>query len=248
MLLADRVALITGAAGGIGAAITRRLLAEGAKVAGADLHGPGIRTLSESLSVTADRWLPLELDVTSEESCRAAVLQIEAAWGRVDIVINNAGIYPRQRFDEMTYGDWRQVVAVNLDGAFLVTRSALPVMKRQRYGRVINISSGVVFLGTPGFVHYGAAKAGLIGFSRVLASELGEYGITVNTVAPGLTLTETVRRSLPADLLEIRKAARALKQHQEPEHVTGAIAFLASDDAAFITGQTINVDGGLAFH
>ncbi|MFI4986000.1 MAG: SDR family NAD(P)-dependent oxidoreductase [Alphaproteobacteria bacterium] len=243
--LEGRVAIVTGAAGGIGAAIMRRMLADGASAVAADLDVEGLKRLSESLEGSR-RCLSVAADVTSEESCANLIAAVERAYGRIDIVVNNAGLYPSQRFEEITYEQWRRVIAVNLDGAFLVSRCAVPIMKSGGWGRIINISSGTVWHGTATFTHYAAAKAGIIGFTRSLASELGEFGITVNAVSPGLTVTDTVLKSISGELLETRRLQRPLRRHQVAEDVVGAIAFLASDDAGFITGQTINVDGGLA--
>ena len=173
---------------------------------------------------------------------------IEDRFGRVDVLVNNAGIYPSQNFEDITFEEWRRVIGINLDSAFLVTSAMLPLMKRLGRGRIINISSGTVLLGTPTYTHYAAAKAGLIGFTRSLASELGPSGITVNAVAPGLTLTDTVAATVSAELLERRRLQRAVRRHQMPNDIVGTILFLASTDSDFVTGQLINVDGGTAMH
>lgn len=245
--LEGKVALVTGAAGGIGSAITRRFVAEGARVAAADLSIDAINT-TFGATLPADRLLACRLDVTSEDSCRSAVAEIERTYGRIDIVINNAGIYPMAAIEDITLAEWRRVMAVNLEGVFLVTKSVVPIMKRQRSGRIISMSSGTIFKGTARFTHYVASKMGVVGFTRSLASELGEFGITVNAISPGLTLTDTVARSMPKALLELRLSERPLKRHEVAEDLVGATLFLASDDASFITGQTINVDGGVSFH
>ncbi len=245
--LDGRVAIVTGAARGMGAAMTRRFVAEGARVVAADIDLAAATALAASL-VTPERVRAVRVDVASETSAAALAHEAEAAFGRIDILVNNAGIYPVQAFEDISYEDWRRVVAVNLDGTFLVTRAVVPAMKRRRWGRVINISSGTVWLGTPRFTHYAAAKAGVIGFTRSLASELGEFGITVNVVSPGLTATETMLGIIPPALLEARREQRPIKRHQVAEDVVGAVLFLASDDAEFVTGQTVNVDGGLAMH
>ena len=245
--LTGKVAIVTGAAGGIGAAITRRFIAEGARVAAADLTTDALATRFGN-ALPPDQYLPCVLDVTSEASVKSAVDAVMAKWGRVDILINNAGIYPMGAIEDITLAEWRRVMSVNLEGVFLVTRAVVPIMKKQKGGRIVTMSSGTVFKGTPKFTHYVASKMGVIGFSRSLASELGAWNINVNVVSPGLTTTETVLRTLPTALLEKRLDDRVLKRQEVAEDLVGATLFLSSDDAAFITGQTINVDGGVAFH
>jgi NAD(P)-dependent dehydrogenase (short-subunit alcohol dehydrogenase family) len=238
--LNGKLALITGAAGGIGAALVERFLAEGARVVAADINVDG--------AAATDLLRAERLDVTSEESCRAVVGAVERSWGPIDILINNAGVYPAAPIEEISYAEWRRILAINLDGVFLMSQAVVPAMKRKRWGRIVSMSSGTVWLGTPRYTHYAAAKMGVIGFTRSLASELGEFGVTVNAVSPGLTLTETVRHAVSPELLERRLQERPLKRHQFAADVVGAVLFLASDDAEFVTGQTINVDGGVAFH
>lgn len=244
---AGQVAVVTGAAKGIGAALARRLLSEGACVIGADLDADGVAHLDPARA-SAGRLIAVRGDVSSEDDCRRIASAADAAGGRIDILVNNAGIYPAKKFEDIDYTEWRRVVAVNLDSAFLMTRAVLSVMKRRQHGRIINIASGSVLLGTPMFSHYAASKAGIIGFTRSLASEVGAYGITANVVSPGLTSTETVVGTLSAELLEARRLQRPLKRHLYADDIVGAIAFLASEDAGAITGQMINVDGGAAMY
>jgi NAD(P)-dependent dehydrogenase (short-subunit alcohol dehydrogenase family) len=239
--LNGKLAIVTGAAGGIGCALVQRFIAEGARVVAADID------VSRAQPAT-DNFRAERLDVTSEDSCRSMVAAVERSWGAIDILVNNAGVYPAAPIEEISYAEWRRIVAINLDGVFLMSRAVVPAMKRKRWGRIVSMSSGTVFMGTARYTHYAAAKAGVIGFTRSLASELGEFGITVNAVSPGLTLTETVRRAVSPELLEQRLRERPLKRHQYAADVVGAVLFLTSDDAEFVTGQTINVDGGVAFH
>jgi NAD(P)-dependent dehydrogenase (short-subunit alcohol dehydrogenase family) len=245
--LDKKVAIVTGAAGGIGAALVERFLAEGARVVAADIDVTRARSLAAAQGAD-DRFRAEKLDVTLEESCRSVVAAVERTWGSIDVLVNNAGVYPAAPIEEISFAEWRRILAINLDGVFLMSQAVVPTMKRQRRGRIISMSSGTVWLGTPRYTHYAAAKAGVIGFTRSLASEVGEFGVTVNAVSPGLTVTDTVRRSVSPELLERRLQERPLKRHQYAADVVGAVLFLASDDAEFITGQTINVDGGVAFH
>jgi len=242
-----RVAVVTGAANGIGFAIARRLLAEGARVVAADIDAKAAGRLADE-SNAGDRLLFVETDVSSEASCRAAAETVVRRIGRVDILINNAGIFPSQPFAEMNYADWRRVLAVNLDGPFLMTQNFAPFMQRNKYGRIVNFASGTVWTGNPGMAHYIAAKSGVIGLSRCLARELGGFGITVNVVSPGLTSTDTVVNNIPKELIEERRSQRAIKRLQTADDLVGTVLFLASDDAAFVTGQNIVVDGGVVLH
>jgi NAD(P)-dependent dehydrogenase (short-subunit alcohol dehydrogenase family) len=242
----EKVAIVTGAAGGIGAAITRRFLADGFRVVAGDLNRSGLATLATS--GPTDALLTLELDVTSEASCDAMAATVERRFGRLDVLINNAGLFPLQRFEDITYQDWRRVITINLDSVFLVTKSILPLLKRSESGRIVNISSGSTFKGTAAHAHYVSAKMGVLGLTRVMATEFGEFGITANAVTPGLTATEAVTNSFPPQALAAAIQSRPLKRAQSAEDLVGTVAFLASPDAAFLTGQTINVDGGSNKH
>lgn len=191
--------------------------------------------------------LASEGDVSSEESCQAFAAKIEQTWGTVDILVNNAGKFPATSFEKISYAEWREVCAINLDGPFLVTRALLPSIKTSKSGRIVNISSGSIFAGTPDQCHYVTAKAGVIGFTRSLANVLGQHNITVNAITPGLTDTPPILKLFPAAILDEQAQARAIKRREVAEDLVGSILFLASDDAAFVTGQTINVDGGNNF-
>jgi NAD(P)-dependent dehydrogenase (short-subunit alcohol dehydrogenase family) len=185
-------------------------------------------------------------DVSSDDDV-AKVAQFAASTaGRVDVLINAAGYFPFTRFEDMPSAQFRKIIEINLTGTFLMAQAVLPLMKNSSAGRIINYGSGSVFDGTAGQSHYVAAKAGIIGFSRSLAREVGGYNITVNVITPGLTVTKAVRDSFPASILQAQRDARAIQRDEVPEDLVGPTFFLASDDAAFVTGQILNVDGGAA--
>jgi NAD(P)-dependent dehydrogenase (short-subunit alcohol dehydrogenase family) len=245
----DKVAVITGAAGGIGQAFAKRLAEEGVHIAIADL-GDGAETVK--LVQTAGRdAIAVKCDVASEQSVAAMAKAVNAKFSHVDIVINCAGIFPQKNFDEMTFADWRQVLSINLDSVFLVTAAFVPGMRQRKWGRVISMASSTLGSVVTGFTHYVASKGGIVGFTRGLATDLAPYGITVNAIAPGLTRSPgtLVRAPRPGfktmdDEFNAVAQMQAIKRVEVPEDLVGAVSFLTSDDAAFMTGQTLNVDGG----
>lgn len=246
MKFINKTAVITGAAGGIGTAITERFLEEGARVVAVDISTEALEDLALKMG-NPENLLLVKTDIGSDESTLKLYQQIKETWNSIDIIINNAGWFPFLEFENMTYSDWRKVMSINLDGGFLVIKSLWPLLKQSTAGRIINTASGSFFDPPAGQSHYVAAKAGIIGLTRALAVEFGDFNITVNAIAPGLTATPVVLKSFPADLIDKLAAHGAIKRRQTPEDLLGAIAFLASDDASFITGQTFNVDGGRSF-
>ncbi len=246
MRFSNKFVVITGAAGGIGSAIARRFLSEGAKVCAVDNRTEALNQLVLDLG-SPDALLAIAADVSSEESCKTLSAKVQQIWGAVDILVNNAGKFPVTPFEEISYAEWREVCAINLDGPFLVTQALLPLIKVSKAGRIINTSSGSIFAGTPDQCHYVTAKAGVIGFTRSLANALGQHNITVNAITPGITDTPPILALFPAAVLDEQAQARAIKRRETAEDLVGTVLFLASDDAAFITGQTINVDGGNNF-
>jgi NAD(P)-dependent dehydrogenase (short-subunit alcohol dehydrogenase family) len=249
MRLGDKVAVITGAAAGIGVAYARRFLAEGARVVLADVVDPA--AAAEKLGA-AERVLGVRTDVSDAAAARAMVDAAVARFGRIDVLVNNAAVFATlkpQRFDEIPEGEWDRVMAVNVTGVWNCTRAVVPVMRAHGGGRIVNVASAIVAKGTALLLHYVTSKGAVVAMTRALARELGPDGITVNAVAPGLILSDTVQAN-PAitdfQLAAIMQA-RSLKRDAFPEDVEGAVVFLASDDSAFMSGQTLVVDGGSVF-
>jgi NAD(P)-dependent dehydrogenase (short-subunit alcohol dehydrogenase family) len=251
MKLKGKVAIITGGARGIGRAFALRLAGEGARIVIADvIDGTGVR---EELERNGAEALAVHTDVSDEESTRAMARKATEEFGGIDILINNAGLFAslgKKPFYEISGEEWDAVLGVNLKGVFNCCKAVYPQMKKQGKGKIINVSSSTFFRGAPNFIHYVASKGGIIALTRSLAREVGDDGICVNAIAPGLTVSETVQANpiYPEEYLSAVAGSRCLKRDETPEDLTGTILFLASDDSDFITGQTINVDGGLMFH
>jgi 3-oxoacyl-[acyl-carrier protein] reductase len=232
-----RVALVTGASQGIGQAIALALAERGAQVIATDLKPP-----HETASKVGAAAIALQLDVTQEKDWRSASVKSRDV-GEVDIVVNNAGYFPNRAIVELDLPTWRRTMATNLDSHFLSAKYFLPTMKKKKWGRFVGISSNMVGLAIPGMSHYIASKMGIIGFMRGLANDVANDGITANAVLPGLTNTQAIA-SQGEEQKRSTWEQQAIKRLGEPEDVTGAVLFLTSDDAAFITGQAIVVDGG----
>jgi len=244
---AGRVAIVTGAAAGLGRAYAKRLAKDGAHVIVADV-GDGSETVK---AITAAGGLAMAApgDVTSPDSMAALRDFTYSELGRCDILVNNAGVHPHVRWDELDFEEWRRVMTINLDSMFIACKTFAPGMAKKGFGRIINISSTTVDLVQPGFVHYIASKAGVIGFTRALATELGDSGVTVNAVLPGLTKTASIAAQWEGTpVLDQVAAQQAIKRIAVPSDIEGTISFLATEDAAWITGQSIVVDGGQVRH
>jgi 3-oxoacyl-[acyl-carrier protein] reductase len=245
--LNDRVAVVSGAAAGIGKAAAVRLAAEGAKVEILDIKDAA-QTVAEIRGAGGAAESSL-CDVTDEAQIAEAVKGIDARHGRVDILVNNAGILSgRTPWHELTYDEINRFVQINYIGYFLVSKAIYPLLKKSQYGRVINVASRTYFLANPGQMAYVAAKGAVMGFTRVLAKEVGDDNITVNAVAPGMIATEGTMAHSNEEAFNRVMNNQAIKKRGKPEHLAALIAFLASDDAEMITGQMILCDGGGYLH
>jgi NAD(P)-dependent dehydrogenase (short-subunit alcohol dehydrogenase family) len=247
--LKGKVAVVTGAGSGIGRALATRLAQDGASVVVADIRGYDVAAAAIAGS-TGVRTLGLEVDVASEPQVERMAAETVRAFGRLDILVNNAAIFSTlelRPFEKIAAEEWRKVMEVNTLGVFLCCRACVPHMRRGGYGRIINLASGAPLKGVPLFLHYIASKGAVIAMTRGLARELGNDGITANALAPGFTLSENVARQEDhVKAGERTRLTRAIPRDEKPEDLVGAVSFLASEDAAFMTGQTLVVDGGSA--
>ena len=248
MLLENKVAIVTGGGRGIGAHYCRGLAAEGARVVVADIVSANAEQVAAEVG-----GLACHVDVSSEASVTAVVSKALESYGRVDVLVNNAAIFteliqPRKDFDAILVEEWDRVMAVNVRGVWLCSKAVASVYRQQRSGVIINISSGTILGGQTGFAHYVTSKAAVWGLTRVMARELGEYGVRVNVITPGLTASEAVLSAYTPERLQQSADTRILKREERPEDLVGTVVFLASDMSGFITGQTFNVDGGQYLH
>ncbi len=246
--LLQKVVIVTGAGQGLGEAYATALAEEAAKVVVADIDFDNAKKVAQGINRRGNIAMELKMDVADEKSVEEGVREIASHFGGIDVLVNNAAIsdttLPKRSFEEIKVEEWDQVMAVNVRGCWLTVKSVLPYMKSQRKGKIINITSGLSLKGGPGFLHYATSKAAIIGMTRTLAWELGEYGINVNVLAPGLTLTERTKRIYDQARLAAVASKRCLKREEYPEDIIGTIIYLSSNDSDFVTGQTLLVNGG----
>jgi 3-oxoacyl-[acyl-carrier protein] reductase len=251
--LKDKVVIVTGGGHGIGKAYCMGFGKAGSRVVVADIDKPAAEQVGAQIHKETDsEAIAVPVDVSDEKSTKEMAGAALQRFGRIDVLINNAAIFAtipmnRGRIEEITPDEWDRLMAVNLKGVFFCSRAVLPIMRKQKSGKIINIASGTVFSGSPGRIHYVTSKAGVIGFTRTLAREVGDDNIQINVLAPGNTLSE---ENPTEEMLRFRRSSignRSLKRVQVPQDVVGAMLFLASPLSDFMTGQTVNVDGGISF-
>ena len=245
--LDGKVAIVTGGAQGIGRAIADALAADGARIVIADLMG------AQEAAAAFPDGVGLTVDVASEDDVARMAAETVERCGAIDILVNNAGLYaslPMRPFEQIPVEEWRQVMDVNVLSMFLTCRAVVPVMRERGAGKIVNISSGTPFRGVPFLLHYVTSKGAIVALTRALAKELGKDGIHVNCVAPGFTMSDGVKEhpEVIDTLRDVSVAARTIQRDQVPEDVVGAVVFLCSAQADFITGQTMVIDGGQYFH
>jgi NAD(P)-dependent dehydrogenase (short-subunit alcohol dehydrogenase family) len=249
MRLKDKVIIVTGGATGIGLAYCRRAAEEGARVVVADIADP--KPAVKEIEARGAQALGVECDVSREEDTQRLATETLARFGGIDVLVNNAALYgtlKRRPFMEIPVEEWDRVMAVNLRGLFLCTRAVFPAMKARGKGKIINIASSTFFKGVAHYIHYTTSKGGVVGFTRLLARELGDFGIRVNAIAPGFTLSGENEKNISAERKQTNIELRMLKRAEVPNDLVGTFVFLASDDSDFITGQTLLVDGGGNVH
>jgi 3-oxoacyl-[acyl-carrier protein] reductase len=246
-----RSVVITGGGKGIGKVYVEEFAKAGARVVVADIDADAAESVAASLRDAGSEAFGIGVDIASEEATEVMARLVLDRFGAIDVLINNASlmsVLPRRSWLEIPVEEWDRGMAVNLRGMFLSCRAAFPAMKAQQRGKIVNISSSRVWEGAPNRLHYTTSKAGVIGFTRALAREVGEFGITVNALTPGMTQSETQVASSSGNYLATRIAGRAIERVQVPADLVGAVMFLSAPASDFMTGQTINVDGGKSMH
>jgi NAD(P)-dependent dehydrogenase (short-subunit alcohol dehydrogenase family) len=247
--LNDRAIIVTGAAQGIGATYALGLAAEGAMVTICDLTEP--TATAAAITAAGGNVLSMICDVTKPAAVAAMVHKTVETFGGVHGLVNNAAMFgslKQQHFTEIASDEWDMVMAVNTRGPFECVKACVPQMRKQRYGKIVNIASGTLFKGTPNLLHYVASKGAVVAMTRVMARELGMDNIMVNCIAPGLTVSDAVIETYSKAEIEMNKATRALKRQEQPEDLIGALVFFCSGESDFVTGQTLLVDGGSVMH
>jgi NAD(P)-dependent dehydrogenase (short-subunit alcohol dehydrogenase family) len=249
--LEGRVAIVTGAAQGIGAEYARALASQGAAVGVADILDT--QQVVNEIAEAGGQAIAIRADVTDAQSVQAMVRQTVERFGKLDILVNNAALFgkvTRKRFEDITSEEWDRMMAVNVRGVFECVKAAAPAMRQQKYGKIVNIASGTVFKGAPMLLHYISSKGAIVAMSRSLARELGGDGIRVNTLAPGLVMSENVLSNPDWSEATVQGtvSTRAIKRECTPDDLSGTLVYLCSADSDFVTGQVLVVDGGAVMH
>lgn len=250
--LSDRVIIVTGGGKGIGKVYANEMARAGARVVAADIDKGAAEAVAAEIADRGDEAIGIQVDISDPASCEAMTETVLRQYGSIDGLVNNAALMStlaRRSWFEIPVEEWDRVMAVNLRGLFLCCKAVFPTMRRRGYGKIVNISSSRIWEGSPNRLHYTTSKAGVVGFTRAIAREVGEYGITVNAVTPGFTLSETQLQSSDTSYIKQRSyAEQAIKRAQIPDDLVGAVMFFVSAASDFISGQTLNVDGGKAMH
>ncbi|AOT72909.1 SDR family NAD(P)-dependent oxidoreductase [Geosporobacter ferrireducens] len=242
--LENKSIIITGAGKGIGSTVAQHLASLGSKVCIADIDLTAAQETVEEIRKTNGAAMAVFCDITSQEDIQKMVNKVLNLYGGIDVLINNAGLFPIKTFDAMTLEDWSKVININLTGTFCVTQPVYQQMKKQGYGKIVNVASAAGRVGGIGFVHYSAAKSGVIGFTRALAREAASSGIQVNAIAPGLIETNTAKSVFPSYALKEFIRNVPMGRLGREEDISGILSFLCSDESSYITGQVFAIDGG----
>ena len=249
--LRDKVVIVTGGGMGIGKVYAQAFAEQGAKVVAADINFDAAKKVAEELNKKGKKILAVDVDISNQESVSRMVQETVKTFGGVDVLVNNASLMsalPRGPWHEIPVSVWDKVMAVNVRGTFLCCLAVFPYMKERGKGKIVNISSGRIWDGTPNRLHYTTSKSALIGFTRSLAREVGDFNISVNVITPGFTESDTQVATTKPEYLKALNDKRCFKRQQVPDDLVGTVLFLASSGSDFITGQTINVDGGFMMH
>ena len=242
-----KVALVTGAATGIGAAISRRLARDGIAIGVLDIAIEEARKVADQIGSAGGKAIALQADITDREQVKAAAAKLRAAFGSITILVNNAGITGMVSFEELTDAQWDRMFEVNTKGTFIVTQVVVPDMKAAGWGRIVNISSSSAQSGAPMMAHYSASKGAIIAFTKTLARELGPLGITCNNIPPRFVMNTVMSEQHFSNSQQSKEEwikAGPIRRQGEPEDIAGACAWLVGDEAGYVTGQTIGVNGG----
>lgn len=251
MRLKNRTAIVTGGGKGIGAVYAENLAIEGAKVVVADIDYKAAKSTASKITAQGNVAISLRVDIADQESTERMVRDAISEFHTIDVLVNNASlmsVLQRRPWNEIPPSEWDDVMSVNLKGMFLCCLGVFPHMRAQQYGKIINISSGRIFDGMPNRLHHTTSKAGVVGFTRALAREVGEYNIQVNAISPGFTQSDTQVSTSTSEYMRAHIDRRCLKREQYPQDLVGTLLFLASSDSDFLSGQLTNVDGGYSMH